>query len=150
MRNPVLVVGLVCVSACGTSAPVDPGMAGTWVGTMTVAITGASTQAYQNQNVNVAVSNQNATVSNVCPGGGGVVTATGSADSCAWSANFSCPATATTSCSSVVPTYTSGTIGCAMVMGAPVLTVVATGTAAGCGDAEPATLNFTGTAPMMP
>jgi hypothetical protein len=37
-----------------------------------------------------------------------------------------------------------------MVMNAPVLTVVATGTATGCGDAAPATLNFTGTAPMMP
>jgi hypothetical protein len=53
------------------------------------------------------------------------------------------------SCGSVASTYTSGTVGCSMMMNGmgmdvPTLTVSATGTAVACGTTNTSALSFSG------
>jgi hypothetical protein len=153
----LLWLAVLSVCACGSStAPIDPNMAGSWVGTTTIAITtansgqGQATSAQLPENVVVTVSGNTAEVAGVCPDASGSVSASGAIGSCSWSAAFSCPAISTEGCSAVSSTYTSGTVGCAMMMNGggmdvPTLTVNASGTAAGCGVTHTSTLSSSGT-----
>jgi len=129
MRNFLSVLGLVSVAACGSSTgTIDPGMAGTWVGTSTVAIAGQAPSTFPGQQVVVSVDGGTAQVAGICPSGGslssGTVTATGDDDTASWSASVACPAVSIGSIPSVSITYTAGTTSCAMAMNTMMMDVV--------------------------
>ena len=137
--------GLLSDGGQDTDAGLDPGMAGTWAGTTFIAIDGGTlaTTTSETELVAVAVSGSTAQISAPC-GNGVLLTATGAADSASWSTDFSCPAFSTSGCSSVVATFTSGTLSYALLDNLPTMTLSAAGVAAGCGVTAPATLGFSG------
>jgi hypothetical protein len=130
LRKLLSLLGLVSVLACGSSAPtIDPGMAGTWVGTSTASIAGQAPTTFGGQQVVVSVDGGTAQVAGVCPSGAGssgsgTVTATGDDDSAAWTASVSCPAVSIGSNPPATITYTGGTTSCAMAMNSMNMDVV--------------------------
>jgi|GEM_PF-4485577 len=154
MRKLLSLLGLLGVGACSSSpGTIDPGMAGTWVGTSTVAIAGQAPTTFTGQQVVVSVDGGTAQVSGLCPGasGAGTATATGVEDTATWSAAIACPAVSIGTSPPVAISYTAGTTSCAMAMNSMMmdvvtLTNVSNGTvpAAGGGTSQ-VVVTFTGT-----
>ncbi len=133
---------LLC--ACGSSTspvPLDPSFAGTWYGASTVSLANVGPLPTVQSTLVVTVSGNTATAITCA---GATVNATGSGDSLSWSGSVACPAQTVSgpwNCASVVFTYTGATAN----LSNDTLTLIATGTAVGCGTSYGATLSFTGT-----
>jgi hypothetical protein len=126
------------LTACG--GDLDPGLAGTWLGTSVVALEGFQPYTYPSS-LPIAVSGDTATVGNVCPTGGSL-TVTGSGDSADWKGSLACPPISYAGCNAVAFTYQSATIKLRDNGG---LLAEGSLTAWGCGQSTKGTLSFTGT-----
>ena len=139
MRRALL---LLAVTACG-SDKLDPAFAGLWTGSATMTM-GTSSFTQNDVQVSIALPNETSlTISPVCPGNTGIITATGKGDSISWSGSVTCPAVALTSCSSVVVTLQSGTA--TLSSDGKTLTAAASGTATGCSQTNAFSWQFVGT-----
>lgn len=124
-----------------SAAPLDPRFSGTWTGTTTVTSPGLSPVSYASALV-VAAAGQTATVSEVCPGGGGSVTAQGSSDTARWSGRLTCAPVAFGGCGAVAVTFTEASLS---LTASGTLNASGSGTADGCGISLPVTFSFAGT-----
>ena len=134
------------LAACGgsdsPSAALNSAFNGSWVGTSTLTAQGYAPLTYQGQ-TSVAVSVSTATLSNICPGGGSSITATGSGNTASWTGSVVCPAVNVVGfCSSVVFTATSATM--SLSQDGATLTAQASGQGVGCGGTLAVTLSFVG------
>lgn len=144
MRKAVLVAGAALLAACSNSPgePLNTALAGTWSGPVTLTYNSGGDSASYTGHIVVAVSGNSASVADVCPYGSGTLTATGSGNSATWSGNLVCPTLAFPGggCPSLVFTYQNAT----GTLNGTTLTVVFTGTSAGCGNGA-LSLTFVGT-----
>ncbi len=140
MRRLLLLPILAALACGGSNDPVlDPAFAGTWTGTTTITFPGYA-PFYSSGQLLIAVSGQDANVTEICPDGSGGVTATGTGENAAWSGTYACPAVALGTCASVAITYTSASA----ILSNTTLSVVAAGTASGCGTTSDVTVSFSG------
>jgi hypothetical protein len=136
MRTPLVL--LLVAAGCG--GPLDPKIAGSWVGTGTALFSGLSPITYDAQMV-IAVSGNSATVAGVCPFGGPGITATGSGDEAEWSGNISCSPMYVLECQNVLLTLKTAS---ARLNADESLVGSVTGTSTGCGSTRATTLSFSG------
>lgn len=154
-----LLVG-ACATPGSSSAPLDAGFSGAWLGTATLALTGKDPVPYSVP-FSVTASGNTATLRNACPGivkqdsmrqqtlrmpteGARPVPsldAAGSGASAAWSGTLLCPQVAVPGCAELAPSYSNATL---TLTGDNQLTVVITGHAEGCGVTYPLLLTFVG------
>jgi hypothetical protein len=135
-RTRTLAVLVLC--ACGSS-PLNSAFGKAWLGTSTVTIPGQAPVSFTSQ-LNITVSGDNATLTNLCPDGSGSLTATGSGNSAAWSGSVSCfiPGNGCT----LTLTYKSTAL--SLSSDNRTLTSDASGTASGCGLNTTFTVHFVG------
>ena len=150
MSRKLIVVIAPLLFACGNSSspPLDLALNKTWIGTSNYTISGASAGSF-NGGLVIAVNGDSALVSNVCIGGSGSLTVTGSGDTASFSGTFNCPAYPLFGCSpQVVISYTSATLTLTTGMLPAEVSFVATGTTPastlGCNSAAPFVLTFRG------
>lgn len=130
----------VLAAACGGSSALDPALNGTWTGPTTFTVTGNAPQTGTGS-LKVAVSGQNAVLSEICLDGTGSVTMPGSGNSASWTGSFDCPPVQFTNCAAVILTFKSATIS----LNNATLTAQGSGTGAGCGATISFSLALTGT-----
>jgi hypothetical protein len=134
----IVPVCLVLV-ACGDSLTED--MAGRFVGPVQVSAPGAAPIVYTGELV-VSVDGNTATVSRICPGGGGpVLEMTGDGTHAEWSGTAQCPPFPTADCSAVTVSYATAMMD---LTGDNTLSVSATGRVSGCGLSAATSTAFTG------
>lgn len=142
MRPVLGLVVLVC--GCGSSeeAPLNPNFAGTWTGNTYVTLQGLNPYPPIPSQTMVTVNGNEAT--SVPCGSATDQVATGSGDTASWIGTASCPPVSLTGqfiCASVVFTFTQSTT----TLNNGTLSIVGTGTAAGCSLSYPLTEIFNGT-----
>jgi hypothetical protein len=145
---------LIAVAGCGGggSNSLNPAMAGTWPGTTTVTLQGASPFIYSSL-LTVSVSGSQGTVSGICYDGSGSMSASGSGDTLLWSGSSTCPPVKFFGCLAVTVTFQSANIHVSSHPYDAGHTLTAQGSAdvsttgppgSGCGSSEAATFSFTG------
>jgi hypothetical protein len=133
-------IAAAALVACGSSdTDWAPAFVGTWTGTTTYTVNGQSASGAGQVVVTESGTNQ-LSVSDVCSGGGGTLTATVTSATTATTTAYSCPAVASGSCSSVVQNIAAGS---GSLSGAT-LSLSATGTLVGCGQTIPYQVTFSG------
>jgi len=138
MRRP-RTLALLALCACGSNT-LNGAFAKAWLGTSTVTILGQAPVNFPSQ-LNITVSGDNATLTNICPDGSGSITATGSGNSAAWSGSVNCfvPGNNCT----LTLTYKSTAL--SLSSDNRTITSDASGTANGCGLSTTFTVHFVGT-----
>ena len=144
MRRILWVVVTVALAGCG-SDKLNTAFAGIWTGPATLTM-GATMGAYTaTENVQLTAtlpSETTLTISPVCPGNTGSLTATGSGDSASWTGTVTCPPFAVGPCASVTVTLNNGTG--SLSSDGKTLTLRATGTASGCSTTASFSWDFSG------
>ena len=138
----VLAFLIAATAACGGSSGgnLDAAMGGTWSGTATLTLQGASPQTFAGD-LTLTVSGQDATMASVCLDGSGSVTMHGSGRSASWQGSLVCPPVQFTSCSAVTMTFQSVNV----TLNGSTLTAQGAGSASGCTTTLGFTLGLTGT-----
>jgi len=140
-------IALTMVSCGGSdtpapNAPLDPGFAKTWTGTLSMTCEGVGTSVYPGGTAPITVSGNDLMTRIACTDGTSLnVTATGSGSTATWNGTFSCPPTAVGTCSTWVFTRTSVTY---TLNANGTLTASGIGTLVGCGTTTNCTTNFSG------
>ena len=132
-------LAFLALCACGSNT-LNGAFAKAWLGTSTVTILGQAPVDFPSQ-LNITVSGDSATLTNICPDGSGSMTATGSGNSAAWSGSVACfvPGNSCT----VTLTYKSTAL--SLSTDNRTITSDASGTADGCGLNTTFTVHFVGT-----
>jgi hypothetical protein len=151
----VELLGCLCLLACATTepasseSPAEPEFAGTWTGTASLATALGGNAVYPSVLMTVVGSPHGASVSNICPSfdrneasASLSVNAAGAGAAVAWSGTLLCPSVPLAGCDRALVVYTNATL---TRNRTNQLTLVATGTADGCGRTEQLVLTFVGT-----
>lgn len=138
MRS-IVAVALLFLAACGGSA-LDAGFSGSWTGPTTVQMAASGSIAYDSKLV-IAASGKSATVSDVCPGGEGTLTAEGSGKTLSWKGSHRCSPVSLGNCAAMTLLLETAN---ATLNSSSSLTVTATGRISGCGLDQAATISFLG------
>lgn len=149
MRRYVMAAVVASIMAgCGGSdppdpgAPLDPGFAKTWSGTLTRTCAGFGTDVYPGGSLPITVSGNSLYTRLACPGSTTLaVTATGSGSTATWTGTFSCPPAPAGTCPNAVFTRTSVTF---VLNGNGTLSASGVGTMVGCGTTAGCTTSFEG------
>jgi hypothetical protein len=136
----ILATALACGGGGSGNQVIDPAMAGTWTGTTTLTVSGYQPQT-SNGELQIAVSGQDATFTQVCPGGTGSITGHGSGRSVSWQGSYVCPPANILGCPTVVLTLQSASA----TLNGSTLSAQGSGNGSGCGVNASYTVAFTGT-----
>ncbi len=140
MRRLLVVAVALGLAGCG-SDKLNAAFSGLWTGPAT--LTMGSFDSTETVQITITLPTETTlTISPVCPGNAGSITAGGSGNSASWSGTQVCPPFAVGSCASVTVTLTSGTA--SLSSDGKTLTAQASGTASGCSTSANFSWSFSG------
>jgi hypothetical protein len=138
-----LLVVLLCATTAGCGRGLDLGFDGNWTGTLLFTVGSGSSQmaGSSTETFAIYVAQDMATVSGVCPdGGGGHLAFSGAGDVASWSGVLGCAITVS-GCSDTSIVYSDGTLS---LETGPRVAININGETAGCGTPQPILFQFDG------